>query len=87
MKICSFKAETKIKSFLPQGIMTSETSRDPTERKDPRVSVGSSPCFSNNYLHSKGVEGILGKKWWTHEKVGKPKELLIQKNLKEINPP
>lgn len=76
MKVCYFKAEAKIKSFLPQEIMTSETSRDPTEWKDPRVSVLPSPCFSNNYLHSKVVEGSLGKKWWLHGKLAKPKEQL-----------
>lgn len=79
MKVCPFKAATKIKSLLPQGIMTSETSRDPREWKDPRVSVGPSPCFSNKHLHSKGAEGSLGEKWWIHEKVGKPKELLSRK--------
>lgn len=55
LKICYFKDKTRIKSFLPQGIMTSEASGDPTEWKDPRVSVHSvsvsSPCFTNNYLH------------------------------------
>lgn len=82
MKILYFKAETEIKSFFPQGISTFETSRDPTEWKEPRVSAQPSPCFSNNCLHSKVREGSWegnGGTW----KASKAKRTLTQKNLKE----